>query len=259
MCEKAKPAMHALPVLPFRTCALLLRPACLRHGGDDHFLDDRVGGNLRGKDDGLRNVGGVLQVLLFWHGNILLDETVKEVRAHTAWNDGRYPDTIFATLDAEAATEADETPFGGMIGRSIGPGAGGCRRGDIEDVTGVMPPHNLHGGFCHDKWPAQVDINYFIPLLDSHFLHRKRMVNCRTVDNDIQASKLLINRLDCGDDIYSTAHVALEGHALYILLSKVPTDALNRLFVNIQARNRATSRGKCACGCLAEATTGTGD
>ena len=72
------------------------------------------------------------------HGDALLNETVEEVCAHTAWDDGCHTDTILASLDAEAATETDQAPLGGMVGGSIRPGAGGGCRGYIDDMAGGM-------------------------------------------------------------------------------------------------------------------------
>lgn len=71
-----------------------LRPACLGNWRNNDFLQGRFRRYLCGKNDDLGYVSRVLQVLLLGHGNALLGKTIKEVGAHSTWDDGGDTDTI---------------------------------------------------------------------------------------------------------------------------------------------------------------------
>src|SRR5205807_936319 len=122
--------------------------------------------------------------------NPLSGKTIKEVSTHSAGDNSRDTNTIGPSLDAETPAEADQSPFRGMVGRRIGPGTSRRSRGNINDMSRVLPPHQRQRGFGKQKRAAQIDINNLVPLLNSHLIDRDGMIDRRAVDHDVQASEM---------------------------------------------------------------------
>src|SRR5437764_6987722 len=128
--------------------------------------------------------------MLIRHGDLLFSKTIKEVSTHAAWDNGCDTNTISPSLDAETPAEADQSPFRGMVGRCIGPGTSRGRRGNIDDMSRVLPPHQRQRGFGEQKWAAQIDINNLVPLLNGHLVDGDGMIDRSAVDHDGKVSEM---------------------------------------------------------------------
>src|SRR6266516_2085666 len=147
--------------------------------------------------------------MLIWHRDTLFDKTIKEMRTHSSGDNGCDTNTISPALDAEASAEANQSPFGGMVGRCIGPGTSRGSRGNIDDVSRVLPPHHRHRSLGQQERTAQIDINNLVPLLNAHLIDRDGTIDRCTVDHDVQASEMRFHCFDSFKDGLCIAHITL--------------------------------------------------
>src|SRR5437764_1823865 len=147
--------------------------------------------------------------MLIRHGDLLFSKTIKEVSTHSAGDNGCDTNTIGPALDAETPAEADQSPFRGMVGRCIGPGTSRGSRGNSDDMSRVLPPHQRQRGFGKQKRTAQIDINNLVPLLNGHLVDGDGMIYRRAVDHDVQASEMRFHRLHSFKNSLCIAHVTL--------------------------------------------------
>jgi hypothetical protein len=78
-------------------------------------------------------------------------------------------------------------------------------------------------------------------LLNGHLIDGERVIDRRTIDNDIQAAEMRIYRLDSFEDSLGIADIALERDTFSILVGQVAPDPLRCLSIDVDADNATAS------------------
>src|SRR5436305_13290183 len=119
----------------------------------------------------------------------------------------------------------------------------------------VLSSHERQRGLCQQKWPAQVDIDHLVPLLNGHLIDRERVIDRRAIDDDIQAAEMCIYRLDSFEDSLSIADIALERDTFSILVGQITPDPLRCFSIDVDTDNATARVSECSRCCFPKATS----
>ncbi len=102
--------------------------------------------------------------------------------------------------------QAQQAPFGGVVGRRVGPGALGSRGRDVHDVA-PGAAHRGHRMLGHVEGPGQVGAHHALPVAARQLADRHGDVDGRVVHQHIEPAEALAHLRDGALDLGLVAHV----------------------------------------------------